>query len=411
VELTARRRTPILAGTFDSRSAAGRSRGTFELDPSAPLFEPFRTKSLSLPNRIVMAPMGRAHAPGGILHPDYPEYYRRRVEGGVGLILTEATAIPHPAAAFADNGPHLFGERALAEWAKAVAEVHRAGGKIVSQLWHAGMERIPGTAPADVAPIGPSGVWLPFPAAKDMPAVGKIVGAPMTEAEIGQAVEAFADGVATARDLGFDGAEIHGGHGFLIDQFLWDTTNLRTDGYGGSAAGRVRFAVEIVAASRRRVGPDFPLLFRLSQFKTTDYTARLAESPAELEQIVTSLAAAGVDIFDCSQRRFWKAEFPGSDLNLAGWTKLLTGKPTIGGGSVGVDTELWEGGLDIAAWEGARPSVAHLHRLYAMVARGDFDLVAVGRAILADPAWPIKLRKGRYETFVPFTPEALAHLI
>jgi len=375
------------------------------------LFEPFTLKSLSLGNRIVMAPMGRAHAPDGVPHPDYSGYYRRRVEGGVGLILTEATAIPHPSAAFADNGTHLFGEQALGEWKRIVGAVHRAGGRIVPQLWHAGMQRLPGTRPAEAGPIGPSGVWYPFPAAKGVTAEGKVVGAAMGDAEIQSAIESFAEAVATAQALGFDGAEIHGGHGFLIDQFLWYATNRRTDRYGGSLANRTRFAAEVVQACRRRVGPDFPILFRLSQFKITDYTARLAETPAELEQILEPLAEAGVDIFDCSQRRFWKPEFPGSDLNLAGWTRRITGKPVISCGSVGVDTELWEGALDAATWEGARPSLVHLDRLYAMLARGDFDLVAVGRSILADPDWPAKLRAGRTDAFIPFTAEALARLV
>src|SRR5690606_37179672 len=118
-------------------------------------------------------------------------------------------------------------------------------------------------------------------------------------------------------------------HGYLIDQFLWHVPNRRMDGYGGSAVNRARLAVEIVQECRRRVGPDFPLLIRLSQWKTTDYTAKLGETPQELEALLCPIADAGVDLIDCSQRRFWQPEFDGSDMNFAGWTKKLTGKPTM----------------------------------------------------------------------------------
>ena len=101
--------------------------------------------------------------------------------------------------------------------------------------------------------------------------------------------------------------------------------------------GRTQFAVEIVEACRREVGPDFPIIFRFSQWKMNDFKAKLAKTPDELERFLQPLVNAGVDIFHCSTRRFWEAEFDGSDLNLAGWTKKLSGKPVISVGSVGLE--------------------------------------------------------------------------
>ena len=131
-------------------------------------------------------------------------------------------------------------------------------------------------------------------------------------------------------------------HGYLIDQFFWSPLNQRTDRYGGSPRARGQFGAEVVAECRRRVGPDFPILLRISDWKLIDYRRRLAENPQELEELLAPLVDAGVDLFDCSQRRFWEPTFAGSDLNLAGWTKKVTGVPTMTVGSVGLDCDLME---------------------------------------------------------------------
>lgn len=369
------------------------------------MFRPFLLGGLSLSSRIALSPMGRAMSPDGLPPAaDYAAYYVRRVEAGVGLIFTEATAIMHPAAAFADSTP-LIGGPAEAAWTEIVGAVHRAGGRIAAQLWHAGAHRLPGFG--EVGAMGPSGLFLPFQSSPDDPVDDPMPFATeMTEDDIAAVIERFADGVATARRAGFDAAEIHAGHGFLIDQFLWDRTNRRTDRYGGSPENRLRFAVEIVRACRQRVGPDYPLLMRLSQFKIADYGARLAESPGAWERIVGPLADAGVDLFDCSQRRFWEPAFAGSALNLAGWTRKLTGRPVITCGSVGMARQWVE--MDPSA--GVDVNLGNLPRLCAMLDEGEVDLVCVGRSLLADPEWAAKVRTGRDDEVVPYTPEALMTL-
>src|SRR5690606_24346947 len=145
-------------------------------------------------------------------------------------------------------------------------------------------------------------------------APGQQVGEPMSEEAIADTVAAFARAAADAKALGFDTLEIHGAHGYLIDQFFWPDTNLREDRYGGATiAERSRFAAEVVAAMRAAVGPDYPILLRVSQWKQQDYTARLAHNPAEMEQWLAPLVAAGVDVLHCSQRRYWEPEFPEID--------------------------------------------------------------------------------------------------
>lgn len=361
------------------------------------LFQPFALKSLRLKNRIVMAPMTRSFSPGGVPGEDVARYYQRRAEGEVGLILTEGTVIDRPASSNEPAVPHFHGEAALAGWRRAVQAVHGAGGRIAPQLWHMGA--IGPHASGWVAPApqeGPSGLRAP----------GEQVGVAMSEADIEATIAAFARAAADAKAAGFDAIELHGAHGYLIDQFFWSGTNTRTDRWGGATiAERSRFAVAVVRAVRQAVGEDFVIILRLSQWKQQDFSARLAESPAEMEAWLGPLAEAGVDIFHCSQRRFWEAEFEGSDLNFAGWAKKLTGRATITVGSVGLSGEF------IAAFGGETSNPASLDELLRRYGRGDFDLVAVGRALISDADWVRKVREGRRDELRSFSRAALAELV
>jgi len=360
----------------------------------ASLFRPFTFNGLTVPNRIVMAPMTRSKSPGGIPGPEVAAYYRRRAENETGLIITEGTTVNDPVATGDPAVPAFWGE-ALKGWKRVVEEGHGAGDKIMPQLWHLGMARNPARATNPELPsAGPSGLLKP----------GKKVSEPMTREHIRKVIDAFARAAADAREIGFDGIELHGAHGYLIDQFFWEGTNQRTDEYGGDLVGRTRFAVEIIEAGRREVGKDYPLILRFSQWKQQDYTARLAGTPDELAQFLKPLSDAGVDMFHCSQRRFWEPEFEGSSLNLAGWTKKLTGKPTITVGSVSLSGEF------LAAFMGESSETTGIDDLLERLEREEFDLVAVGRALLVDPAWARKIHQEQYSALMPFKPEALATL-
>jgi len=373
---------------------------------STTLFSPLTLNGLTLPNRIVMAPMTRNFSPRGVPGPDVAAYYRRRAEGGVGLILTEGTSPNHPQAANMPQIPHLYGEDALAGWARVVEVVHRAGGRMFSQIWHVGAVQGQTEPKLPSAPISPSGLLKP----------GVKIGEPMTLAEAEAMINTYAQAAVDAQRVGFDGIELHGAHGYLIDQFFWQGTNQRTDQYGGDLVRRTQFAVEVIRECRRRTGPKFPIQLRFSQWKLQDYAARLVNTPDELSQFLAPLAAAGLDAFHCSTRRFWDPEFEDSDMNLAGWTKKLTGKPTVTVGSVSLDVDFMVSlgrspkAESSASGGNGKGRTVEMDRLSEMLARGDFDLVAVGRAMLADSSWAAKVRDGRFGELSAFSPEVLKTL-
>ena len=360
------------------------------------LFEPVDLGKLKLPNRIVMAPMTRSFSPGHAPGADVAAYYRRRAEGGVGLILSEGVSPNATTATGTPNVPNIVFDEAKAGWKTVIDEVKAAGGRMGVQLWHEGPYRNPAkTEYPDIASWSPSGFRVP----------GKDLWTPMTEAEIETAITEFVEAAGVVKDLGYDCVEIHGAHSYLLDSFFWDQTNLRTDRWGGSSWNdRTAFACEIIRRVRGRVGPDFPVFLRISQWKQQDFAAKPAQTPDELEAWLTPLSEAGVDVFHCSQRRFWEAEFEGSSLNLAGWAKKVTGKPSVSVGSVGLSGEF------TAAYAGEVSTPASLDELIERLQKKEFDLIAVGRALLQDPQWAVKIREGRRDELMNFSKEALASL-
>lgn len=364
------------------------------------LFRTFKFGGKVLRNRVVMAPMTRSKSLGGAPTDDVVSYYRRRAEGECGLIITEGTVVGHKAANGYPDVPQFYGADALAGWKRVADAVHEAGGAIIPQIWHVGSVRKKGMAPdADVPGYGPSAV--PHPGNE------KNLEEPfeMTVKDIDEVVAAFADSARSAKEIGFDGVEIHGAHGYLIDQFFWDATNKRTDGYGGSMENRGRLAKEIISAVRAAVGPDFPISLRFSQWKMGGYGVKLAATPQELEAFLAPLTEAGVDVFHCSTRRYWQPEFEGSDLNLAGWTRKITGKPTITVGSIGLDNEF------VKTFMGESSKRTGLERLLEMMERDEFDLAAIGRMYLCDPAIARKLREGKDDEIAEFTMDCLQTLV
>ena len=362
----------------------------------ASLFKPFSIGTLQLPTRIVMAPMTRSFSPEGIPGDDVAAYYGRRAAQDLGLIITEGTAVGREAARNDPKVPVFHGEKALAGWQKTVEAVHAHGCPIWPQLWHVGALPNPTIDWRPASPFeSPSGQYKP----------AKSNGQAMSEADVRDCIEAFAKAAADAMRIGFDGVEIHGAHGYLIDQFFWDGSNHRSDAYGGEhLAQRSRFAAEVIAAIRRATSPEFPICIRLSQWKQQDFNARLAPTPEAMEQWLSPLVDAGVDVLHCSQRRFWEPEFEGSDLNFAGWARKLSGKPVITVGSVGLSGEF------VAAFRGESSQPASLDGLIERFERGDFDLVAVGRALISDPAWASKVKQGQWDALMPFEPASLGHL-
>jgi len=322
------------------------------------------------------------------------EYYARRTSAG--LIVSEGTGVDRSASLNDANAPRFHGEAELAGWRHVIDRVHAEGGVMAPQLWHVGAVTNPsgGTGPGRID--SPSGLMAP----------GRTVGEPMTDADVADTIAAFARAAADARRLGFDAVELHGAHGYLIDEFFWEGTNVRTDAYGGATlAERTRFAAEVVKAVRAAVGEDFAVILRLSQWKGQDYRARLARTPDEMGAWLGPLVDAGADVLHCSQRRYWEPEFEGSDLNFAGWARKLTGKPTITVGSVGLSGEF------LAAFKGQSSEPEGLEKLLERLERDEFDLVGVGRALVVDPDWALKVKEGRFQELSAFHRDALSTLV
>jgi 2,4-dienoyl-CoA reductase-like NADH-dependent reductase (Old Yellow Enzyme family) len=358
------------------------------LEGATELFRPLTVRSMTIPNRFAMAPMTRQASPGGVPGANVAAYYGRRAAGGVGLIITEGVRLPDPAAGFPESVPTLAGDDVLAGWRRVTDAVHAKGAVIAAQLWHQGVER----SDADgVVPVSPSGV----------DGTGQPKGRALDADELAGIAAHFALAARNAREAGFDAVEIHGAHGYLLDEFFWEKTNLRTDEYGGSLSARTRFPAEVVAAVRTAVGPDFPIIFRFSQWKATDYDATIAGDPSELQELLAPLVDAGVDVFHPSTRRHYAAAFPDVDpvLSLAGWTKKVTGAPVIAVGSVGLDTAFRD--------EGPRKEIAAApaDAVVAQFEAGEFDVIAIGRALLADPTWVNRLRDDTLDGFDGYQPE------
>lgn len=373
----------------------------------SPLFTPFPLKKVELRNRFVVPAMQRGVCENGCPTRELAEYYGRRAQGGFALIISEACAIDHPSAG--QEGKVVRMTPATRDaWRMCVEAVEGAGARMLIQLNHRGGMR---KEEDSDGPDTPSAILSP----SGLAARGKPGGRAVTAGEMDALKQSYVRSACLAQEVGAAGVEIHGAHGFLLDQFLWKETNLRTDGYGGpDLACRARFPAEVVAAVRAAVGPDFILSFRFSQWKQLDYeTATIVDSPDELRLMLGILRAAGVDMFNVSTRRFEKPEWPGSTRSLAAWTKASTDAAVLAVGGVGGNSDLQslrksEGHGDAAPGEIVRTSLAELTRRFALA---EFDLAAVGRASIGDPNWARKVRSGRFDDIRLFEREHLLSII
>lgn len=222
------------------------------------LFNSIRVGALDLPNRLVMAPLTRSRAgqPGDVPTDMNAEYYRQR--SGVGLIISEATQVSPQGKGYAFT-PGIFSNEQIDGWRKVTAAVHAAGGRIMLQLWHVGRISRPELQPGGATPVAPSAI-RPRGAKTFISATSGMVDVLEPRAletdEIPDVVDQFRRGAENAKRAGFDGVEIHGANGYILDQFLRSGTNRRTDQYGGSVANRLRFPLEVVEAVCQIWGPE-----------------------------------------------------------------------------------------------------------------------------------------------------------
>ena len=368
------------------------------------LFRSLDVRSLHLANRLVMSPMTRMDCPGGLPDEINRDYYAARAAGGTGLVVTEGIGVDHPTSVDHSAIPRLDGPESVAAWRVVTDAVHAAGGRIMAQLWHVGplwganarFDRENRDRLMAMHPMRPSGLWgTPGVTTYSERSIERWSPAvePMTESDIADVIGAFARSARYALEAGFDGVTLHGGHGYLLDAFVWADTNRRTDEWGGDLAARSRFPAAVVAAVREAIGEEAPLFYRFSQHTQQDYTVLKATNPDDLGVYLGALAEAGVDLFDASTRRFSDPAFPdleGDDgkVTLAGWARRLTGKPAGAVGGVGIGTSLREQKSGKAA-----VAADNIDSVVECMERGEFDLISIGRMHLADPAIARVLRE------------------
>lgn len=304
------------------------------------LFTPFHSRKLTLPTRLVMAPVSCP-----VPHADRLQYYRHRAAGELGLIITEPLAV----CAAPDDMPRFYGGAALRAWKGIARAVHAEGCRIAPQL---------------SCPCGEGEVES------------------MSRGRMHELALAFGRAAAAARTLGFDAVVIDGAGAHLIEQFLRPDSNKRHDEYGGDIVRRVRFASRVVQGIRKWVGRHFPVIFRFAQLSPGGGAMPLLASPAELQEFLHALCESGVDIFACAGGQAHLPVFRGSPLNLAGWVRLLSSRPVITEGGIG-------------------RSGVHLPPMVQRLRAQEFDLIAVGRALAADAEWGSKWREAREHQITP----------
>ncbi|MEV0788402.1 NADH:flavin oxidoreductase [Kribbella sp. NPDC050459] len=339
-----------------------------------PALEPARIGGIELANRLAVAPMTRVSAsPDGLPTAEMADYYGDFAAGGFGLLITEGT---YPDAAYSQgyfNQPGLSTAEQAEGWRPVTERVHAAGGKIVAQLMHAGALSQGNPHRPDLA--GPSAVQ---PLGQMMPEYGGKgpwpVPRELSIEEIREIVDGFAAAAVRAHEAGFDGVEIHGANGYLLDQFLTVYTNQRTDDYGGPVANRIRLTGEIADAVVAATPHDFVVGVRLSQTKVNDFEYRWPGGAYDAEVIFSTLAATGVDYLHvASEGRNWLE------------TARLQGGQTITGLARRV------GGLPVIANGGMHdPEQAD-----RVLTDGHADVLSIGHGALANPDLPRRLAAGR----------------
>lgn len=328
------------------------------------LFDSFRAGGLELPNRLAMAPMTQNQSPGNVLSPANIQRYAARAKGGVGLIITEGMLIDLPTAGGGwgtDKNRIPILRAGLVESLKQlVAAVHAEGGRLMVQVWHQGPKFPGGTAPV----------------ANEQATVRA-----MTTADVCELLDAYKVAAQVLVQAGVDGAELHAAHGYLLHACLKHGEKEMAGGMTGR--GFVREVVGIFASALRGKGL---LQLRFSQWEVDNYDAKYLADPGELRDLLLPLRDAGVQVFHASTRRWWLPAFDGQPDTLAALTRRITGTPTMAVGSFGHRVEQLRG-------TGPEGLIA----AQAAVARGDFELMAVGRPLLSDADFVQKMQASRWD--------------
>jgi 2,4-dienoyl-CoA reductase-like NADH-dependent reductase (Old Yellow Enzyme family) len=341
-----------------------------ETDDMSKLWEPIRIGSMELKNRFIMAPMFTCMAaPGGEVSDEIVDYYERRAKGGAAMIIVEIAAV-HPQGAICDRELLLCDDKYIPGMSRIAEAIKKHDCKAVLQVHHPGRQA--DSKVTGLPTVGPSPVpWADF---ADVPRE-------LTVAEIEELIECYAEAGRRTRDAGFDGVQFHGAHGYLICQFFSPLSNKRTDDYGGDVHKRAKFGVDIVKLAREKLGPQYPILFRISGSEIEEGGLTTEETRV----IAKLLQDAGVDCIDVSAGYYGTSEWtsqpafmkPGCLVKFATEVRREVDVPVVTVGRIN-DPRLAENILE----------------------EDNADIIALGRPLLADPDYPLKAQQGRRDDIV-----------
>ncbi|WP_078548361.1 oxidoreductase [Litchfieldia alkalitelluris] len=342
------------------------------LEKFSTLFSPTNIKDIQLSNRIGLAPMTRTSAtPEGVATEEMAQYYTNFANGGFSLILTEGTYTDNQYSQGYFNQPGIINDEQINAWKKVTKSVKQQGAKIFVQLMHAGALSQGNRFTSETAgpsAVKPKGEQLGFYGGSGEFALPK----EMTEADITDVIKGFVVAAKNAKEAGFDGIEVHGANGYVLDQFLTDYTNQRLDQYGGSLENRLRLPIEVVKAVREAVGADYPVGIRLSQAKVNDSDHKWKGGDSDAELIFTKLVEAGVDYIHIAEPNAAAPAFGETGPSLTELVKKYTNTVVIANGSLG------------------NPTAAE-----ALLNEGKADIVTVGKAALANQDWANKVKNDK----------------
>jgi 2,4-dienoyl-CoA reductase-like NADH-dependent reductase (Old Yellow Enzyme family) len=345
---------------------------TTKISAHAPLFTPWQLNGLDLSNRLAVAPMTRISAtsegmPTGMM----ARYYQRFARGGFGLVITEGIFTDQAYSQGYAGQPGLSDLKQADGWRLVVDAVHAAGGRIFAQLMHAGALTQANRFRNETvgpSPVLPKGLQMTFYRGEGPYRLPRA----MSDADIIEAIDGIARAAAFATKVaGFDGVEIHGANGYLLDQFLTHYTNRRSDAWGGSIDRRIRFSVEVARAVRQAVGDAVPVGIRISQGKVNDFMYKWPEAEAGAAAVFGALANSRLDYIHITEFEAWRPAFYDDGPSLVTLARKHAPELTI----------IANGSLHDP-----------MHARQAL--RDGADLVALGRGALANPAWPHRVMDG-----------------
>lgn len=331
------------------------------------LFEPIKINQLILKNRLIVPAMLTNYANlDGTLSEEYIAYHERKAQGGWGLIITEDYKIS-PYAGSSKHVPGIYTEQQISDNMELTRRVHEAGGKIAVQLFHAGRTGL--SIVNGVKPVAPSSLKDPI-----LPEIPK----ELSVSEIEEIENQFVLAALNAKKSGFDAIEIHGAHGYLINEFFSPFSNKRSDNYGGSIYNRARFSIEIIQKIRKAVGPNYPIIYRMSTQEYVQGGITIEDSKV----LAMLLEKSGVDMLHCSQgiyRTDW-AIIPPSNIPQAHFIKNTAAIKQV---------------VSIPVAAVGRINDPDLAEEILLSKKA--DIISMGRASLADPDFPVKVKNKNYD--------------